>query len=220
MSTLAIIPARSGSKRLPDKNLRDLAGKPLIAHTCEAAVHSGLFASIYVNTDSQRIADAAAEHGATCPFLRPAQLAADETPTRDANGYMLETLAQRGETYDDVVVLQPTSPLRTAADIRAAYSLFEQNAPCAVVSTSPVAASGWLGRIGKDLRFEPLPSGETIHRLNGAIYIYAVADYINGGEPRRTLAYVMPPERGVDIDTAEDLNEAEYRLRHAACPAG
>lgn len=213
MTVVGIIPARGGSKRLPGKNLAELGGRPLIAHTCEAAVQSGVLKAVYVNTDCQVIAAAAAEYDVSCPVLRPAELATDEATTLAANHFLLEYLAGRGERYDAVMVLQPTSPLRSAADIVAAWQLFEENAPCKVVSVSPVAPAAWLGHIGKDGRFEPLDGGEEIMvRLNGAIYIHTWDDYFADHTPARTLAYPMPAERGVDIDTEEDLHHAAFIL--------
>lgn len=216
MNAVGIIPARSGSKRLPNKNIADLAGRPLIAHTCRAALDCGVLDAVYVNTDCSQIAAVAEEFGVGCPRLRPGSLAEDDTPTRESNRFMLDVLSQRGERYEAVVVLQPTSPLRTADDIRAAWQLYEENAPCAVVSVSPVAPASWLGNIGKDARFEPLAGGKTICRLNGAIYIFAIVDYLSGREPARTLAHVMPAARGIDIDTEEDLRHAEFVMQRVA----
>lgn len=213
MSVIGLIPARGGSRRLPGKNLVLLDGRPLIAHTCEAAVASGVLDAIYVNTESAEIAAAAAAYGVQAPLPRPALLARDDTPTRDANRFMLDALAQRGERYDVVMVLQPTSPLRSAADIRNAWALYQENAPCAVVSVAPAAPAPWLGRLRRDGGFDPLPGNETIHRLNGAIYIYGTTDYRLDREPPRTLGYVMPAERSIDIDTPEDLAHAEHILR-------
>jgi hypothetical protein len=85
-----------------------------------------------------------------------------------------------------------------------------------VLSVSPVAPASWLGQVGRDARFVPLTGDRPVCRLNGAIYIYSVEDYLGSREPPRTLAYVMPAERGVDIDTEEDLRHAECLLQRAA----
>lgn len=215
MSVVALIPARAGSRRLPDKNLLPLAGRPLIAHTCAAAQASGALSAVYANTDSPEIAAVAEQHGVPCPSLRPKHLATEGSSTRDVNLFLLDFLAQRGETYDAVMVLQPTSPLRRAEDIRTALRLFEGNAPCAVVSVSPVVPECWLGRIGPDGRFERSVGNETLYRLNGAIYLYGWDDYMYDRTPRKTIAYPMPASRGVDIDTPEDLEYAEFLLQRA-----
>jgi CMP-N-acetylneuraminic acid synthetase len=214
MSVVGLIPARAGSKRLLNKNLVMLDGRPLITHTCRAAKTSGVLDAIYVNTDSPAIAAAAAEVGVTCPVLRPPHLAADDTPTRDSNLFLLDYLVQHGERYDAVMVLQPTSPLRDADDIRHAWRLFEEHAPCEVVSVAPLVRESWTGHIGRDGRFERACGDETLYRLNGAIYIYLWDDYVTGHTPRKTVACPMPAVRSVDIDTAEDLEYARFLLQH------
>lgn len=213
MTLLGLIPARAGSRRLPGKNLLPLDGKPLLAHTCDAALAAGVFSALYVNTDSPEIADAARSCRVPCPTLRPPALADDSARTRDANNFLLRFLLARGECFDALMVLQPTSPLRTAEDIRFAWDLFRENAPCAVESVSPVGPAHSLGRLARDGGFESLGNGETLHRLNGAIFLYSLDDYLHEHTPARTLAYVMPACRGVDIDTFEDLQYAECLLR-------
>lgn len=215
MCVVGLIPARAGSKRLPGKNLAPLAGVPLIAHTCEAARASGVLSALYVNTDSPEIAAVARDYGAACPVLRPRHLAGDDTPTRPANLFLLDYLAQRGERYDALAILQPTSPLRTAEDIRAAWNLFEEHAPCAVVSVTPVAPAAWLGRVGRDGRLECDSGSDPVYRLNGAIYIHRWDDYMHDRAARKTIAYIMPPARGLDIDTRDDLAYARFLLRRA-----
>jgi CMP-N-acetylneuraminic acid synthetase len=218
MRVVGIIPARGGSQRLPRKNLALLADRPLVAWTCESAHASGLLSAVYINTDSPEIAAIAGECDVACPQLRPATLAGDSARTHDAVTWLMRLLAARGETYDAVMILQPTSPLRNAEDIRGALALFEENAPCAVVSVTPVAPADWLGRIHADGRFEREVGESTLFRLNGAIYVYHWEDYLTGRTPRKTLAYTMPPERSVDIDTPTDLRIAEALLS-AVCLA-
>ena len=175
------------------------------------------FSALYVNTDSPEIAAAARRYDVACPVLRPAHLASDDTPTEPANRFLLEFLAARGERFDVVVILQPTSPLRTADDIRAAFELHQANAPCTVVSASPVAPADWLGHIGKDGRFEPLPGRDVVYRLNGAVYIHRCEDYMQNRRPARTMVYPMPAARGVDIDTQDDFEYAAILLQqHSA----
>jgi len=214
MNAVGIIPARAGSKRLPNKALLTLAGRPLIAHTCLAARASEVLTAVYVNTDSREIAAVAERFGIPCPVLRPARLAADDTPTRDSNLFLLDFLRQHGERYDAVVVLQPTSPLRTAQDIQAAWRLFQRHAPCEVVSVSPVAPHGWLGTCGADGEWQAWTGRELVYRLNGAIYIHGWDDYVRDRKPPRSIAYPMPSDRGVDIDTHQDLKYAEFLLSH------
>jgi CMP-N,N'-diacetyllegionaminic acid synthase len=208
MSVLGIVMARAGSKRLPGKNLADLGGKPLIAHTCEAALAAGVLDAVYVNTDCPQIASAALDAGVTCPALRPAHLAADDTSSRDSNLFLLDLLAKRGERYDAIVMLQATSPLRAPEDIRDGLKLFEQHAPCQVVAVTPLVPQSWLGRIAADQTFERWTGDETVYRVNGALYVYPWDEYVEDRLASRTVAYPMPPERSVDIDRIEDLEYA------------
>jgi CMP-N-acetylneuraminic acid synthetase len=212
MRVLGLIPARAGSKRLPGKNLAPLGGKPLLAYTCEAAIESTAFDAVYLNTDSREIAGVGRQYGVLAPILRPSGLAQDDTTTEAATRFFLSYIAEHGDVFDAFVLLQPTSPLRSAQDIRDALSLYEENAPCAVVSAAPVAPANWLGCSTKDGQFERLPGAETLFRLNGAIYIYGFDAYLRGDAPPKTLLYPMPPERSVDIDTAADLRLAEHYL--------
>lgn len=124
---LAIIPARSGSKGIPKKNIKFLLEKPLITWTIEQAKNSILIDKIFVSTDSKEIAQISEQSGVHVPFLRPPELAKDDTPTIDAITHVLESLKNEGETYDVVVLLEPTSPLRKAGDIDNAIRLFSDN---------------------------------------------------------------------------------------------
>lgn len=120
MRSIAIIPARSGSKGLPDKNIRPLNGKPLLAYSIEAALASGLFDTVHVSTDSERYADIARQYGADEPFLRSAETSSDTASSEDAIREVLRRYEEMGQRFDAFMLLQPTSPLRTADDIRAA----------------------------------------------------------------------------------------------------
>lgn len=216
MTVVGIITGRAGSKRLPGKNLAPLGGRPLIAHTCEAALTSGAFSAVYVNTDSPEIAAAAHACGVPCPVLRPKYLAADDTPARDSNLFLLDFLARRGERYDALLVLQPTSPLRSPEDIRAGLRLLEEHAPCAVVSVTAVAPTSWLGHIRPDQQFDRWSGDDTVYRLNGAIYAYRWQDYVDDWPPAKTIAYAMPAERSVDVDRQEDLDYARFLYERRA----
>lgn len=213
MLTVGIISARGGSKRLPGKNLAELGGRPLIAHTCEAALASGVLTAVYVNTDSPEIANAAKHSGVQCPALRPKHLATDEASLRDANLFMLDLLAKRGEKYQAVVILQPTSPLRAPKDIRNGLKLFDDHAPCAVVGVTPTVPQSWLGTVNPAGTFDRWEGDEVVHRVNGALYIYRWKDYVDDWPPKKTMAYKMPPLRSVDVDRQEDLDYARFLLQ-------
>ncbi len=121
---VALIPARSGSKRVPDKNIRPLAGHPLIAYSIAAALQSGIFDAVIVSTDSERYADIARHYGAEIPFLRPAKIAGDTAPDIEWVEHMLSELRRDGRDYDCFSILRPTSPFRLPETIRRAWDEF------------------------------------------------------------------------------------------------
>ncbi len=226
MKAIAIIPARSGSKGLKDKNIRPLAGTPLLAYTVRAAQDSGLFDCIHVSTDSEQYACIAREYGADVPFLRDETLAGDLAGSWDVVRWVLSGYAAQGQQFDMVTLLQPTSPLRTADDIRDAYRLMQERQAKAIVSVcemdhSPLwsntlppdgSMDGFLAQTANIGR-QSLP---TYYRINGAVYMRQCPCVMQGEQElyhAGTYAYVMPKERSVDIDDAMDLAVAETLLR-------
>jgi N-acylneuraminate cytidylyltransferase len=217
---LAVIPARAGSKRLPGKNLKDLGGKPLIVWTIEAALASPGVAEVWVSTDSGEIASVAHAAGARVPFLRPPELATDSASSLDVVLHALDRAREgRGADFPEVVLLQPTSPLRNAGDVTAALALLRGKSADAVVSVCPADHSplwmnvlppdgslqGFLRPEVKNLRSQDLPA---YYRLNGAIYALrteALRRERTFIPDRGAYAYIMPRERSVDIDDAMDL---------------
>ena len=141
MKRLAVIPARGGSKRIPDKNIRNFCGRPMLAHILSAANASGLFTTIHVSTDSQRIRDVAGKIGSPPDFLRPDELARDDTPIMPVLRYVLEEYANRGLHFDEVWLLMACAPLIEASDLISA-STFSQKVgsehPLVAVSEYPV----------------------------------------------------------------------------------
>jgi N-acylneuraminate cytidylyltransferase len=121
---VALIPARAGSKRVPDKNIRPLAGHPVIAYTIAAALGSGIFKDVIVSTDSEHYAEIAKHYGAEVPFLRPAELAGDQSPDIEWLQYTLNRLQEAGRNYDCFSILRPTSPFRMPATIQRAWQEF------------------------------------------------------------------------------------------------
>ncbi|MCR4419327.1 MAG: acylneuraminate cytidylyltransferase family protein [Clostridia bacterium] len=221
-SVLGLIPARAGSKGLPGKNLRRLAGKPLIVHTIEAALGSGVLDYLLVSTDSSEIASVAAAAGAAVPFLRPAHLATDEAKGIAVVHHAMAWCESAGMRFSWVMVLQPTSPLRSPEDIRNACSLMVERQAEAVVSVCEVDHHPWLsntlpedgcmdGFLRPEVRSANRQELPKYYRLNGAIYL-ADWGFIRSREHwygPRTYAYVMPKERSVDIDDAVDFALAE-----------
>ena len=225
MRNLAIIPARSGSKGLPDKNIKELNGKPLMAYSIEAANKSGCFTEVMVSTDSEKYAQIARKYGANVPFLRGAATASDQANSWDMVEEVLLKYVEMGEHFDTFCLLQPTSPLRTAQDIIDAYTLYEEKADFAVVSVCEAEHSPlWYGTLPADssltefLKQEGMKrrqDGERFYRLNGAIYIANIErfKYDRFFYKEGSYAYIMPQDRSVDIDTEIDLKLAEIILR-------
>lgn len=225
---LAIVTARSGSKRLPGKNVRELCGKPLFVWSVFASLACSRIARTIVSTDSaeyQRIAIAA---GADCPWLRDRELASDSTSSADVVKDVLDRLGDDVQQYRGLVLLQPTSPLRTEEDINGALNLFELRNASAVVSVSEAECPpAWIGQLPPDLtmngfvpvQYRGLRSQDlgTWYRLNGAIYIIGITEFRqeHGFMPSGTLGYEMPRNRSIDVDTAFEFNLAELLMSQA-----
>lgn len=224
MSNIAIIPARSGSKGLPDKNIKLLCGKPLMAYSVEVATRSGKFGKVFVSTDSDRYAQIAKECGASADFLRSDEMSSDTAGSWDAVREVVTELEKRGEHYDAVMLLQPTSPLRTSEDIVNAFNLFEEKGADAVVSVTETDHSPlWCNTLPPDLsmkgfsrpEYENIPRQQlpTYYRINGAIYLIRRKCLEDDKMfVTNTYAYIMPQERSIDIDTGLDFTVAESLL--------
>ena len=171
MRSIAIIPARSGSKGLPDKNIKPLNGKPLLAYSIEAALASGMFDAVHVSTDSERYADIARQYGADEPFLRSAETSSDTASSEDAIREVLRRYEEMGQRFDAFMLLQPTSPLRTAGDIRAAFGVMEEKQAESVVSVCEMEHSPlWSNTLPPDGTGDILPyERRHLSRENGAL---------------------------------------------------
>jgi CMP-N,N'-diacetyllegionaminic acid synthase len=134
MSAIAIIPARSGSKGLPDKNIRLLNGIPLMAYTIQAAKESGCFSEIHVSTDSPQYAQIASDFGAQTPFLRSMDTSSDTASSWDVVKEVLQEYEKRGKTFDKVMLLQPTSPLRNSNDIKECFNMMDSVSANSIIS--------------------------------------------------------------------------------------
>lgn len=224
MRNLAIITARSGSKGLPDKNIRPLCGKPLMGYTIEAAAGSGQFDSVMVSTDSEEYADIARSLGAEVPFLRSDETSSDSASSWDVVDEVLKGYEKLGRFFDTVCLLQPTSPLRNADDIVNAYRLFEEKNAFAVVSMCELEHPlAWCGKIGDDgslAGFKPIENATRRqeftpdYRPNGAIFIVGTKAFYEDRFLYRegSYAYIMPKDRSIDIDSLEDFEYAEYLM--------
>ncbi len=221
MRILALIPARGNSKGIPRKNIKPIAGKPLIAWAIEAALCSRVLDAVVVSTEDEEIAEVARQWGAQVPFRRPPELAQDDTPGIDPVLHALEQLPD----FDVVLLLQPTSPLRTTEDIDACISLAQDMQASSVVSVSkPGKHPYWMYSLGTDQRLQTLIDVPPILRrqdlppvyaVNGALY-YTRTNWLQQQHTfvtAETVAYVMPSERSVDLDTQLDWKLAEILLK-------
>jgi len=216
-TVLGLIPARGGSKDVPRKNIRELAGIPLIAHSIQAGREAAAIDSVVLSTDDKEIANVAESHGARVPFMRPGELATDEASTAPVITHALETLHDAGEEYDTFVLLQPTSPLRTAIHIDEAYSLHEESDADSVISVYPTYDTRWerTPKGAKKLNYTDAAKRrqdrDPEYVINGAIYVTDVEQFLQTEETitGMTKMYEMTERESVDIDTPFDLWLAE-----------
>lgn len=221
-SIIAIIPARSGSKGLPDKNIKKLCDKPLIAYTIEAAIDSGCFDYVMVSTDSEKYAEISKKYGAEVPFLRSKENSSDTASSWDV---CLEVLNKIDKKFDIVVLLQPTSPLRTAQNIKEAIDLFfEKNADSILSVTKLDHPIEWCNYLPEDFSLNNFIKQEHRHkrrqdllnsyRLNGAVFIIKsnlLSSNINLFS-EKSYAYVMDENKSIDVDTEKDFIIAKALL--------
>ncbi|MDY0129034.1 MAG: acylneuraminate cytidylyltransferase family protein [Methanosarcina vacuolata] len=217
---IAIIPARGGSKGVPQKNIRNLAEKPLIAYSIEAGTASKYIDMVAVSTEDQEITTISEKYGAEV-VKRPDSLAQDDSPTIDAVFHVIESLNIQNEKLTIVVLLQPTSPLRNSQDIDSAIKLFLINDCDSVISVSEYQHSPYWAYKIDDKYLKPLFDNNYLkmrrqdlpksYMPNGAIYISTVGflQECKSFNSSRTLPYMMPAIRSVDIDTEFDFILAE-----------
>ena len=214
---IGVITARGNSKGLPGKNLRPVGGKPLVVWTIEAGLASKYLDRLILSSDDDAIIEVAKRSGCDAPFKREAALGADDTPSIDVVVDALE----RCPGYDWVVLLQPTSPLRTGQDIdKAIERCVESGAPACVSVCEAEQSPYWMRTIKEDGRLSPLlpPIGATrrqdlprIFILNGAVYLARTAWLLQMRDfnSPETVAYQMPADRSLDIDTEFDMRRLE-----------
>lgn len=225
MKNIAVIPARSGSKGLKDKNIKELKGTPLLAYSIEAAQKSEKYDIIHVSTDSEKYAEIARKYGADVPFLRSEELASDTSSTWDTMRFVLKKYEQMGKKFDTITVLQPTSPLRTAEDINGAFRLFEEKQANMVSSVCEMEHSPlWSNTLPEDLSMEnfedervaflPRQSLPVYYRENGAIYLMKTEHLFSGKNiyKDKCYAYIMDVGHSIDIDGKLDFLIAEVQM--------
>ncbi len=225
---LGLIPARGGSKGLPGKNTRDLCGKPLIAWSIDAARGSKYLDEVVVSTDSEEIATVAARHGAKPPFLRPAELATDQAASIDVVAHALEHYRGRGVSFDYLALIEPTSPLREAADIDAALEQLIDSGAESIVSVCLAEAThpAFMFRKGAGGKLDPFmgPGFKALRRqdleplyfLEGTIYISAVESLLKRRSfyHEATVGFEVPKWKSPEVDDIVDLLWVEAIMRN------
>jgi CMP-N-acetylneuraminic acid synthetase len=225
MRILLTICARKGSKRVENKNLRNLMGKPLIVHTIETAKKWGKADRIIVSTDSEEIAEISKEYGAEVPFMRPAELAKDTAPKLPVIKHVVEYLKkEEDEEFDLVVDLDPTSPLRTVEDIDNAYNIMIDKKPVNLFSVCSARKSPYFNMVeldenehahlSKELKNPIFRMQDTpiVYEMNASIYIYWTQKLLEMENviTESSMIYEMPSERSIDIDSEVDFKMVEF----------
>ncbi|MDZ5471967.1 acylneuraminate cytidylyltransferase family protein [Bacillus sp. 31A1R] len=223
---LAVIPARGGSKGVPKKNIKLLNSKPLIAWTIEEARRSQYIDKLIVSSDDDEIIRISEEWGAEAPFKRPLELAQDKTPGMSPVLHAIEKLPG----YDYIVLLQPTSPLRLCQDIDGAIELLELSGVDSCVSVTETSIPPqWLYSIDKEGFMESIfnsidfpfqrQAGQAFYELNGAVYVATMKSILTYKKflQEKTIPFVMPKNRSVDIDNLEDFHYCEFLLKRHKC---
>ena len=220
--TLAIIPARGGSKGLPGKNIKPLNGKPLIWYTIEAAREVFPDQHICVSTDDPDIIRVVEQTGLKVPFVRPAHLATDTAGSWEVVKHAYDHYLTLGHTFSKILLLQPTSPLRTAHHIREAYTLLQNTRNAEMVVSVKEAKSnpyfnlfepdknGFLHK-SKQGNYKTRQECPKVYELNGAIYLLQSKELhkLLNNQPLRQIPYHMPGTSSIDIDTEDDFKTAQ-----------
>lgn len=228
---LAVIPARGGSKGLPGKNIRPFSGIPLIAHSILMAKMAPEIDRVIVSTDDAKIAEAAKKFGADLPFMRPAELAKDDTPMWPVLRHALQMVEEGNEKFKYLLLLDPTSPGRIPADITGALEKLEQNPDAVgIVGVSKpefnpiwhcvVEKEGWMELLikGGGSAYGRRQDVPPVYRINASLYIWKTS-FIrqcseNWLENGKHLLYEIPEVRAIHIDDLHEFERAELLLKH------
>lgn len=216
--TLFVIPARGGSKGLPGKNIKDLCGKPLITYSIDVARVFADDEHICVSTDSEEIKGVVEEYGLSVPFIRPDYLATDSATSNDVLVHAVNFFKEQGREYKKLILLQPTSPLRSINDVAGSLALYRDDIDMVVTVTKSHAPAvlcnddenGFV-----QLVYNKTASGrqqlQEMYEFNGAVYVINIQSLLEKGLARFTkrVKYVMSKENSVDIDDIYDFKLAE-----------
>lgn len=226
---LAIIPARSGSKGLSDKNIKNLCGKPLIAWSIDVALKCKFIDEVIVSTDSYEYAQIAKEYGASIPFLRPAKYATDKSSRKDVIKHTLDFYKQQGKKFDYIVFLEPTSPLRTVDDLNSAIiKLFKnKNNAEAIVGVCELEVfhptflvklkNNFLRFLNKNQKSNVIRRQdlEKLYFYEGSLYISETKKYLEKEfYHEKTLGYIVPKWKSLEIDEIEDFIMVESIMKY------
>ncbi|OEK01630.1 CMP-N-acetylneuraminic acid synthetase [Roseivirga sp. 4D4] len=226
MKTLFLIPARGGSKGIPGKNIKQLNGKPLICHTIDVARGLTEDINICVSTDSEEIKKVVESYGLNVPFIRPAELATDKAGTEEVIEHAIDHFLQSGLRYETVVLLQPTSPLRTEGHVKEALDVYKQKKEM-VVSVNLSKANPYYSLYeenegaflvkSKKGEFNRRQDCPLVYEFNGAIYIFSIDAFKEHGLfGVNMIKYLMEEKYSIDLDTEIDWVLAEYYMNLVA----
>ena len=226
MKVVAVIPARAGSKGIPNKNLVEVAGKPLISWSIEAAINASSIDRILVTSDGDEILNIANQYNEVISIKRPRELAEDQTPTAPVVIHALEEIKALKNGFDYLILLQPTSPLRTEEEIEEAFEVLKNsngNALVSVVKPShhPLKSfkrseQGYLkGLVNNEFPFMPRQELPEVFQPNGAIYIIEIKEFLKKKTffTNKTIHYEMSAEKSIDVDSYDDIIKIENQLK-------
>lgn len=219
---IAIITARGGSKRIPKKNIKEFCGKPIMAYSIEAAIHSQLFDEVMVSTDSEEIAEIAKKYGANVPFMRSAKTADDHATTNDVLMEVFGEYEKRGQHFELAVCLYPTAPFITAEKLREAVSLMEQEGADALTPVVRFSFPPQRAYVVQDgsLQYQ-FPENakvrsqdlEPIYHDCGQFYVMKVENVLNGIPAEKHIPLIVSELEVQDIDNEEDWQIAEMKYK-------
>ena len=223
MKTLVIIPARGGSKGIPHKNIKPLNGKPLIHYTIDVARGVAADEDICVSTDDADIIRCVEDYGLRVPFVRPAELATDTAGTYEVLLHAIDFYEKQGKKYDNVLLLQNTSPFRRVEDVKGAMALYRENIDM-VVSVKEIVSpyynsfeeeNGFLKQISNGITYVRRQDAPKTYEYNGAIYVINVESLkrCSLGDFTRCVKYVMDDMHSIDLDTMLDWKYAEFVIK-------
>lgn len=223
MKTLIIIPARGGSKGIPHKNIKPLNGKPLIHYTIDVARGVASDEDICVSTDDAKIIKCVEDYGLKVPFVRPAELATDTAGTYEVLLHAVDFYEKLGKKYDNVLLLQNTSPFRTVEDVKGAMKQYREGIDM-VVSVKEIVSpyynsyeeeNGFLKQISNGITYVRRQDAPKTYEYNGAVYLINIDSlkHCPLGEFTRCVKYVMNDMHSIDLDTMLDWKYAEFVIK-------